>query len=342
LLAAVARALPPEPPFRRIEVLIAAEPAEREALVRVLLELMQRLSVELEVEPIERIELAAVVAPIAPGSPYLARCFIDLRSAGHATLYVHDPARDRILQRRAPRAAGGEELTREQLGHMLLASIEALLAGATLGAPRSEVVQNMPAPRTQRAAAVAAAPEPARAGWELRAALLYELAVLGHEPGIAHGPALAGLIRTPLSPQLGVVLSAQYRWPIEVGADPVGMRLHAFALRALATLDAPVSARIKLRLGLGGGADLARIAPQNAEEEAFELTDERTLTLAVTRAQLGVELRVSRLLALWAALAADVDLDRSQYLVVANDGGEREVAAPWRVRPALSLGVVLP
>lgn len=47
---------------RRIQVLIAADPEQRQPLARVLRELMARLSVEVELTAIERVELRAVLA----------------------------------------------------------------------------------------------------------------------------------------------------------------------------------------------------------------------------------------------------------------------------------------
>lgn len=334
---------------RRIEVWIAADAAERDALARVLHELMQRLSVEVEVEAVERVERRDVLARVPPGSPYLARCFIDLRAEGRALLYVHDPARDRVLERRIERSPGDAELAREELGHMLLASIEALLAGATLGAPRDElaVAEAHPPPPaaadTAPAQELPAAAPPALGSWALRGALLYEVAALGHGPGVTHGPMLAAIIRAPLrQPELGLLLSAQYRLPLHVDAEPVGMHLTAFGLRALATFESALSARVALRVGLGGGADVTRLAPATTAGARIDLTEARTLTLGVTRGLLGVDIRATPVLALWAALAVDVDLDRAQYVLVQQNGMQAEVSAPWRVRPSLSLGVVLP
>lgn len=338
----------PAPGVQRIHVLVAGEDREREAFARVLLELMQRLSVEVELERVERVELAAVVAAVPREPQLLARCFVDLASETRATLYVHDPARDRILERHAPRAPGDDELVREQLGHMLLASVEALLAGIEVGAPRSSVAAAaapaaVAAPAAHASEPEPAAPvEPAHAAWQLRAALLYELSALGSEPGLAHGPELALAIRSPLSRQLGGLLSAQYRWPIEVDGDAIGMRMHAVALRALATFEQPLGASTVLRFGLGAGADVTRVAPRAAGGTPIELGVARTLTLGVTRALVGAELRITRWLALWGALAADADLDRTQYVLVRSSGQDAQVSAPWRVRPAISLGLVLP
>jgi hypothetical protein len=337
---------------RRIQVLIAAEPDQRERFARVVHELMARLSVAVELTAIERVELAVVLADRPAQPPYLARCYVDLRKRERALLFVHDPARDRILERRIERAPGDDELAREQLGHMLLAAIEGLLSGATLGAPRSEIVAALPAadqpPRAEQEAEpepdLEPPPEPGRGEWSLRGGLLYEVAALGHGPGLAHGPALAVLIRSPLSRQLGMLLGALYRWPFDVEGDgnPVGMRVHAVGLRALATLETPLGARMVLRAGVGGGADVARIAPESRAAGTVRASAARTLTLAVARALLAADFRLSPQLALWVALSADLDLDRAQYVLVRSDGSEAELSAPWRLRPALSIGLVLP
>jgi hypothetical protein len=356
------RAQQPSADARRVvQVSIAAAPGERDALAQVLRELMLRLSVEVVVVPVTRVTRRDVLAAMPPGSPYLARAFVDLRVEGKALLYVHDPVRDRVLERAAERRGAGEaELTREELGHMLLASIEGLLAGAVLGAPRSELAAQ-DAKADARAEAVAegegeaerdaAQREPAAvdtadasgpgAAWAVRGALLYELGALGHEPSFTHGPMLAGWFVAP-QPTLGLLLSAQYRTPFDAEKERVGARMNAFALRALAMLEAPLSGQLALRFGLGAGADVTRLAPQSSRIAPVTLTAERTLVLGVARGLVGIDLRATRLLALWAALAVDVDLDRTQYVLVRASGERAAVLAPWRVRPALSFGVVLP
>src|SRR6185436_199670 len=102
-------------------------------------------------------------------------------------------------------------------------SIEALRSGQTLGAPRSELAASaQPAAVVVRATPAPPRPaqEPVSAGaapsWSLRGAVLYEVAALGHGPGLTHGPLLGVLVRPPLALQLGVLLSAQYRFPFEV------------------------------------------------------------------------------------------------------------------------------
>lgn len=336
----------PAPP-RRIQVRIAADAAAREALTRVLVELMQRVAVDMEVEPSERTDLASLLAPEAVARAYLARCLLDLSSPTEAALIVHDPARDRVLERRFARTPGDDELAREELGHMLLAAVEGLLSGAALGAPRSEMV-----PAAEMAHVAVPPPPPGEPepeptpssarSFRIRTALLYEVGALGHDPGFTHGPQLAVVIRTPLEPVLGLQLSAQYQLPVELEAEPVGVRLQAIPLRALATLETAVSPLLLLRFGLGAGADVTRFEPTGNAPGSIAVDTPRTLLLGVARALVGLEVRLSRLLALWAALTADMDLDRTQYVLERDAGGATEVAAPWRVRPALSLGIALP
>jgi len=87
---------------------------------------------------------------------------------------------------------------------------------------------------------------------------------------------------------------------------------------------------------------VARLSPVAEPAGRIDATEPRTLLLGVARALFGVDVRLSRLFALWAAIAADVDLDRTEYLIERDDGTTAEIAAPWRVRPALSVGVALP
>lgn len=335
----------------RMHLSIAAESEERVALEQVVRELMERLSVEV------------VLDPSADGD--VARCTLDMRDPKEAVLYVHDPARDRLLVRRVARAPGSEELVREQLGHMMLAAVEALLAGATVGEPSIEVIgrplrpfesaldhasESAPAPAKEPSPAspppqaehTQAEPREPAPSWLLRGALLYEVAVLGHEPGVAHGPVLALAVRSPLPLGLGGLVSAQYRFPLEVEPDPVGMSTQTVALRALATIESGLGRSLALRLGVGGGADIARITPELSANAEVRATEARTLTLAVARALAGIDWRVTRVLSLWVALAADIDLDRSQYVLLGEDGQETTIAEPWRVRPALLIGAALP
>lgn len=360
----------------RVHVNIAAVTEEREALAQVMSELLQRLGVEMVYDG-----SASGDSELLGYDPkaYAARVTISMIEPGYALLLVHDPARDRMVVKRVARTPGSEELVREELGHMMLAAVEALLAGASVGEPKEEAMRKLieerqrelgeasesqlrererlsaPAPNeptsTPSPRVAPAPPQPEHDAPELRradravrlrAAVLYEAALLGDEPGIAHGPALALALRSPWPLNLGVLGSVQYRFPLEVESDPVGLRTQAFSLRALATIEHDANARLALRFGLGGGADIARIEPQLAESAAARTTAKRTLALAVARALACVDWRMSPWVSLWVAVAADLDLDKSQYVLIDDDGRERTVSEPWRVRPSLLIGAALP
>ena len=230
---------------------------------------------------------------------------------------------------------------------MLLAAVEALLAGATLGAPSGEVpaaaaqVTPPPAPPVVVAASPLEAepaddqPERERVPWDLRVAILYEIGALGHEPGVTHGPLVAAALRSPWPLSLGGLLSVQYRFPLEIEADPVGARSQTLALRALATIEHPLSARVALRFGLGAGADVVRLTPQLEAGTRIQATDARTLALAVARVLVNLDVTLTRTFALWFAVATDVDLDRSQYVLIDENVDDRR----WPTM-ALAAGVL--
>lgn len=341
----------------RVHLQVAADADESRALADVIRELVQRLPAELVLDPSVDDEL------VDPAARYVARITIDMRVADYALLFVHDPASDRVLIKRVERR-GNPELVREEIGHIVQSAVEALLAGQTLGVPREEALQALrehgppaaegepPAPATpvegDKRTPPAPQPEPASTtrshgaerAFEVSGGPFYEVAALGHEPGVVHGPGLALALRAPLG--LGALLSAQYRLPLEVDADPIGLRSEALALRALAAFHVALSARAALRFGLGAGADIARLTPELAASGDARTTEPRTLALAVARALVAIDLRVTPFLSAWLALAADLDLDRSQYVLVDAGGEEHTVAEPWRVRPALAIGAALP
>jgi hypothetical protein len=343
---------------RRVRLNIGPTSAECEAMAEVITELLERLSLEVV------FDRAGHELSVDPNA-YVARVTVDLREPAYAVLLVYDPPRDRLLAKRVMRTAGREELVREEIGHMALAAVEAVIAGATIGPPQDEAIRALVAevererqansaqqqavtPHPQPAVPPPPASQPERAeaaapgAFELSGALLYEVAALGAEPGVAHGPALALAVRSPWPLKLGVLGSVQYRFPLEVESDPVGLRTKTFALRALATIEHGASSRLALRFGVGGGADIARLEPQLAQSAAARTTSERTLVLAVARVLAGLDWRMSRWLSLWIAVTADLDLDKSQYVLIDGEGSARTVSEPWRVRPSLSVGIALP
>ena len=320
----------------RVLLVVAAEPGEARALGQVATELLGRLSVTVELRRVSRIDLGEVGRPWT-GPAYLARIFVDLRRQDTCALFFVDSARDRILIREIARPPGSEEVAREELGHILETSTEGLLSGAEIGVPRSDAI-----PMLEPAKKEEIRPVESSQGRAWQASLLYELEVLAGPAHAVQGPEAALFIRLPSrKPEFGVWASGQYRFPLRIDADPVSARLEGGALRAGLALDVPLRSTLRIRAGLGGGADLVDVQPETSEPNAVALASGELLIVAVARVTLGLEVRLSSALSFWSRIAIDVDPSGTRY-VFRRRTGEDLVLRPWPVRPALALGIGFP
>ena len=327
------------PEERRMLLVVAAEPREAEQLRQVAAELLGRLSVSIQSDRVDRIDMEDLARSLPPRSGYLARVYIDLREPNRATLWFVDPAHDRILMRQLDRVPSGEELLREELGHILETSTEGLLSGAEIGLPRASVLPIAKAPDSAPREDVPprAMPKPF-----LQLALLYEVQGLSSEAPLTHGPEASGYFALfPRLGALGIWLTGQYRFPIHVETGPIGARIEGGALRAMLTFDWPRGSRVTVRGALGGGADILRLNPESLGDNGVALADARVLAFAMVRAGLGLELRVSPVLSLWSRVAVDLDATGTRYVFEGREG-ERLVLSPWIVRPAFALGAGFP
>jgi hypothetical protein len=345
-------AAPTPAPAREVVLEIAAEDArDGDALAQVARELLGRLGVGVRAALVSRVELAAVVASPPPGTvpdAHLARVWIDWRTPGRATLYLLDARRDRVLVRQVERPAGGEELAREELGHILETACEGLLAGGEVGEPRAGMAPLLapPAPAPPAAGAPAAGGEGRS---RLSAAVLYEAAALAPEAPLTHGPEASlfldvrpGAARArPWA--YGAWATAQLRLPVRADdGGGAGVELQAFALRALLAIERGLSARAVARAGLGGGVDVVHARPEASPSDAAVLAPAFTRAFAVGRAAVALDLRLARWTWLVACVAADVDVTGQRYAFARGGGGEDLVVRPWVVRPAAALGLAFP
>jgi hypothetical protein len=330
----------------------AADARDSEALAQVARELLGRLSVDVRASLVARVDLAAVVAPPRAADaahPPLARVWIDWRTPGRATLYLLDARRDRVLVRQVERPPGGEELAREELGHILETACEGLLVGGDVGVPRAGVAPLLMPPPT-RPPAVTATAAPAMAGEDgparVQLALLYEAATLAPGARVTHGPEASIFLglggRGARAWRWGLWSTAQLRVPVHAGDEQgAGARLETGALRVLLALERPLSARVMGRAGLGAGVDVVHARPEAMTPELAVLDPAFTRAFTVGRAAVALDVRLSRRSWLVAVLAADVDVTDQRY-VFARGAGEDVVLRPWVVRPAAALGLAFP
>lgn len=341
-----ARAAPPPANIAKNRVLltIAGSEPERAALAAVTSELMARLGVTVDEEAAPELSLSNLRVRDERDQPYLAHGFVDLTHAGRATLYLLDPARDRLLVRQLGHDQRDAELLREELAHILETSIEGLLSGAAIGEQRAHVLRELNPPAAPKAPP-RAAEEPAHApqlaaSRALRVAALYEAGLLASNGVLAHGPEGALLLELPGAAHFGAVLSAQYRWPIHVESSPVGARLQGGALRLLGTVGTRLSEGAQLIGGVGAGVDLVRVQAL-ASSADVTVAEPRWLSIATLRAWLALDLRVSPHISGLVALAFDVDPQRTRY-VLARDQTDAAIFDPWLVRPSLIAGILWP
>ena len=325
---------------RTIWLVVAGDASEMDSLRQVAAELLGRLAVTLRADRVDRIDLDELRRPSPSDSRYLARVFVDLREPRRATLWLVDPAHDRILVRQLERSPGGDEVMREELGHILETSTEGLLSGAEIGLPRTKVMGETNAP-PDRAPSPAAVLSPPEAGKALRLGFFYEAQALSSQAPVTHGPEASAWLGLPVRrPALGVWVTGQYRIPIQVETGAVGARLEAGALRAMLTFDWPLGDRVRLRAFGGAGVDLVHVAPQ-ASDAAVALADARFLTFATIRTGLGLDIPVSTAVSLGARAAVDIDVSETRY-VFATREGDAVLMQPFRLRPALALGISWP
>ena len=326
------------PEERRVLLVVAAEPAETEQLRQVAAELLGRLSVSVRADRVDRIDVEDLARSLPPRSGYLARVYIDLREPNRATLWFVDPAHDRILMRQLERVPAGDELLREELGHILETSTEGLLAGEEIGLPRASV---LPMVKAKESAPQDVAPA-STAKPLMQFALLYEVQGLSSQAPLTHGPeSSAYLAIPPRRGAFGIWLTGQYRFPVDVETGPVGARIEGGALRAMLTFDWVAASRVTLRGALGGGADIVRLNPESLGGSGVALADARLLAFAMVRAGLGLEFRVSSILSVWSRVAVDFDAAGTRYVFEGHQG-EQLVLSPWMLRPAFALGAGFP
>ena len=325
----------------KVRLTVAADAEETARLHTVVQELLGRLQIVTEPRTVDRIDLGELSARSAGGDPYLARAWVDLQRRDVAILYLLDVRRERLLVRQVERPAGGDELAREQLGHILETSCEGLLAGETIGVARAEV---MPLLGVAADSSAAPALAPRAPTWEWAAGAHWGVAVLSSEAAFTQGPALSASVLAPPRAGLrfGAALWGQLRLPVEAYAQTdngsEGLQLRGWALRAIAIAERQLGRRVSARLGVGGGGDLMRAEPRAAANVAL-LAPPRSVRVPIATAAAAFDYSLARSLRLGATLTVDVDLSGTEF-AFSTASGSRAVLRPWPVRPGLLAGVI--
>lgn len=341
----------------RVEIVVHGDPQSVESL-RVQLEGAVGDGVQLAIAGVDRIDLAAALAP-GPGDPAtLARVWIELapRGLAHATIVVVDGARERALVRHIRAEQGIDAAVRETVATICATAIEGLRAGAVIGLERAAVAAELAPPADPPPPAIAPPeppiaiepappasavgaprePSPRTSPLVLPIELAWAIAAWSRAPVIQHGPALGigVLARGKLQPGGGIV--GQVRLPAIVDHDDVRARLDSGAVRVWAGLHPQVAPRLRLRARMGGGVDLLR-ALTSSRSTGVEPAGAAVHAIPIVRASLGLQIALPRRLALAFDASVEVDLVDTQFVLRAP---ERTVLDPWRARPGLAIALL--
>ena len=124
-----------------------------------------------------------------------------------------------------------------------------------------------------------------------------------------------------------------------VDAEPLGVRLEGFSVRALAVLDWGLGDQLAVRVGAGAGFDVVHKSPrlEGSSPGTMRGSDE-DFALFIARASAAVLWSFSSHLSLALMLSSDIDTSGSHYVTL---GVAAPVLSPWPVRPALALGMTI-
>jgi hypothetical protein len=276
------------------------------------------------------------------------RAFI-LLSPDRADLYFSDRAGERFLVREVRLATGLDAVGREAVSQVLALSVVALLEDHRAGISRSEAERLLVPPRSE------AEPEPA-AGRSLvmktrlparteavSAGVFYGVKAFGGGVPLVHGPGV--VLAFEISGEhtrTAVWASAQYELPQSYRAADVGVKWSTTLFRGgVQWLTALPGTNLLAGARLGLGADLVDFSPrQGAAASGFVLTAARQATVAVFTPAVKLALPLGERWTATTELFADCHPSDVAF-GLERDGAPERVLSPWRVRPGLTLGLML-
>ena len=337
---------------RVVSITVAGDPAPRatEATLRDLFtHLTDTRTVALEVSTASEIDPRAITDPPPSPPAAFARVWIDIR-AESCVVSIADGPWERIYQRRMPRPVDSDEVTREQIAQIVVAAIEAMLAGGTIGVSRASLAPPSPPPPPPPSATLSS-PEQNPPEQPARGLRPHVWLGVGYEAlalswgAMAHGPVAS--VRATLDERAwtaALILSAQWRVPLTVDEAPIGVRLDTQSLRLLLEGSRELSPSAGVHVAVGPGLDVTGIEPRGVARSG--VGNEPTITVEAKRSRISPVLR-------WAAgidvrpspgvrLSVDFVLDHAltnRAYVVRQQGIERAILSPLDLRPGLTFTV---
>ncbi len=322
---------------RHVEIKMVAPNESWPALQTVLSELLARLQVSVRFVNVATVDARQIMSERSDDPPSVARVWIDMRDAGRVTVYLTGDRADRLLVRHVPLVARVDEVAREEIAHIVEATVDALLVGGRIGVVTDEVV--LPGMKAEARSRT----EERRPAVTLDLGIGYEAQVWQSRTRPLHSAALF-LATRARSGQLrpGVWLSGEYRFPTTLEDVPnrVTATLDQGSIRAVVTLEWAPSRKWLLGAGVGGGVDVVRIAPDVNPDTHVKPTDPRWTVVPMLRGLLLAKYALTTRTDVFIGIGGDYDLYGTRYILRdPASGGDVTVFEPWRLRPTGLIGV---
>jgi hypothetical protein len=350
---------------------------DTEALLR---ELLEPRLVRLETVRVSNIVLSRALTQRASPDRFLAQVWIDLTGREICAVMIVDPAADRALLREIELEHGVDIVAREEVGQIVNASVEALVAGNEFGVESAVVAQHIatsaslaglaapdmppsPLPNEAEPMAEPAHDEPSTEtegadspqrpsplppprpnstrAVGLDVALLYDIDMWSAGRSPAHGP---GAQLTVVLPRIVVrplfALGFTYLLPTSVEGEQVGAELDQYQLHLDVGIAPLHRRRVNLGIRLGLIVDLVRLKPHHLEG-GDDFALEPARVEVMTLLRLSTDLQIHLLRWLSMVIGVAVEFDVAQTRITVQHTDSTEVVfQPWWVRPAFRLGFV--
>lgn len=264
--------------------------------------------------------------------------WIDLSAPAEARLYFRDGVTDRFYLRALAIPDGVDEMAKEEIAHVVSNAVLALSQGTGETLTRSEARQalQLQAGREDE--------QPLRAP---SAPLRFTVGVLGGAqrlasdvPVAATGTLSLALARAPQSKNgaFGFWLDLGGQLPARYQGRSVGADVQALSARVGASWE--IGRTVRVRLGIGGGADRYRYEPQGDPGEVA-LAAAGSFYVPVLAGWIGMDLALLEHLALTLRGSADAPLAKIHFDVRDRNGQATCVLSAYPIIPAVSLGLSL-
>ncbi len=322
-------------PRKIVRVVIASDESQASALEGSLRSMLSRLQLVLEAKRAERVDLDDAVALAVPSDDALVTAWVDLRSAGHATVVLVDGA-GHVVQRRVVPSEGSAAIAIEGVAQIVYASSEDIVIHRPhphVELPAISIEAPAPDPRERP---IPVAPRASRVLFDVGA--FVSTTTFGEGAPVVVGGGLSATLaagRSSLHPSLCVSVSVDV--PFDVSGPLVALDTNVLSARLAPAMRIARGPSWSVEAAIEGGADVMWVSPRGTGLPAGTVKDATTNASPIVGAFVALHLRAGSRAAFRLALVGDLDLAPRRFVI--HDGPNVDVAfQPWPVRPALVLG----